>query len=153
MMSVSGGIKWAVVACLGLAGAGCESLNITWSGYNETFTHGFVADGRIDKVKTGMDVQAVLNELGTPSTVSTVGNKTFYYITQRNRRTVQFLGEREVERQVFTVYFNQGFKVERIANYGLQDGQVFDFISRTTPTGGAEPSFVRNMLQGLGKWS
>ena len=32
---------------------------------------------------------------------------------------------------------------------GLEDGKVFDFISRTTPTGGADQSFVKNMLKGL----
>jgi outer membrane protein assembly factor BamE (lipoprotein component of BamABCDE complex) len=140
------------VGVVALTLAGCESAGLTWSGYNETFTHGFVADARIDKIKNGMDVQAVLAELGTPSTVSTVGNKTFYYISQIKRRTVQFLPEREVERRVFTVYFNNGFKVERVANYGIEDGKVFDFISRSTPTGGAEQSFLRNMLQGLGRW-
>lgn len=138
---------------LALSLAGCESAGLTWSGYNETFTHGFVADGRIDQVKPGMDVNAVLATLGTPSTVSTVGNKTFYYISQIKRQTVQFMRPSEIDRRVFTVYFNQGFKVERVANYGLEDGKVFDFISRSTPTGGSEQSFVRNMLQGLGRWN
>ncbi|MET0605617.1 MAG: outer membrane protein assembly factor BamE [Beijerinckiaceae bacterium] len=132
--------------------AGCESAGLTWGGYNETFTHGFVADGRIDKVKNGMDVQAVLNELGTPSTVSTVGNKTFYYISQIKRRTVRFMADTEVDRRVFTVYFDKNFRVERIANYGLEDGKVFDFISRSTTTGGSEQNFLRSMLQGLGRW-
>jgi outer membrane protein assembly factor BamE (lipoprotein component of BamABCDE complex) len=138
---------------LTLALAGCESAGLTWSGYNETFTHGFVADSRIDQVKNGMGVEAVLSTLGTPSTVSTVGNKTFYYISQIKRRTWQFMPDSEIERRVFTVYFNQGFKVERIANYGIEDGKVFDFITRSTPTGGAEQSFLRNVLQGLGRWS
>lgn len=141
----------AIALTLGLAG--CESAGLTWTGYNETFAHGFIVDSRIDKVKPGMGVDAVLGELGTPSTVSTVGNKTFYYISQIKRRTVQFMPDREIERRVFTVYFNQGFKVERVANYGLEDGVVFDFISRSTPTGGAEQSFLRNMLQGLGRFN
>jgi outer membrane protein assembly factor BamE (lipoprotein component of BamABCDE complex) len=39
--------------------------------------------------------------------------------------------------------------VDRVANYGMQDGKVFDFVSRTTPTGGTEPDFLRNMMAGL----
>ncbi|MFZ0209861.1 MAG: outer membrane protein assembly factor BamE, partial [Roseiarcus sp.] len=40
-------------------------------------------------------------------------------------------------------------KVDRIANYGMKYGKVFDFVSRTTPTGGSEPNFLRNMMTGL----
>ena len=58
-----------------------------------------------------------------------------------------------VDQRVLAIYFNSGKKVERIANYGLEDGKVFDFISRTTPTGGSEPSFIRNMLKGLLRFS
>ena len=38
-----------------------------------------------------------------------------------------------------------------IANYGMQDGKVFDFISRTTPTGGKDQNFLGQMLAGAGK--
>ena len=50
---------------------------------------------------------------------------------------------------MLVVYFNKAFKVERIANYGLKDGVIFDFISRTTATGGEEQSFVRNLFRGV----
>jgi outer membrane protein assembly factor BamE (lipoprotein component of BamABCDE complex) len=51
------------------------------------------------------------------------------------------------------IYFDKSARVVRIANYGMKDGQVFDFVSRTTPTGGAEPDFLRNMMQGLFRFS
>ena len=44
-------------------------------------------------------------------------------------------------------------KVDRIANYGMKDGKVFDFVSRTTPTGGSEPDFLKNMMGGLFRFS
>lgn len=53
------------------------------------------------------------------------------------------------DQNVVAVYFNKGGTVSRIADYGMKDGKVFDFVSRTTPTEGQEPSFVRNILQGL----
>ena len=31
----------------------------------------------------------------------------------------------------------------RLANYGLKDGKVFDFVSQTTPTGGQERNYAR----------
>ena len=53
------------------------------------------------------------------------------------------------DQNVLAIYFDKGGKVERIANYGMKDGKVFDFVSRTTPTGGPEPDFLRNILTGL----
>jgi len=50
---------------------------------------------------------------------------------------------------VLAIYFDKSGKVERIANYGMKDGKVFDFVSRTTPTGGQEPNFLRNIMTGL----
>ncbi len=126
----------------------------TSSGLNEEYTRGFVMDDTlIAQVRPGMDVQAVLSALGTPSTTSTVGNRTFYYISQTVRRRFQFQDLSVVDQKVLVVYFNKAFKVERIANYGLQDGVVFDFISRTTPSGGEEQSFLRNLFRGVTKFN
>ena len=37
------------------------------------------------------------------------------------------------DQHVLAVYFDKSGKVDRIANYGMKDGKVFDFVSRTTP--------------------
>jgi outer membrane protein assembly factor BamE (lipoprotein component of BamABCDE complex) len=142
---------------LALAGCGPNAGGLvlpTSAGMNEEYTRGFVMDDAlIAQVKPGMDVQQVLTILGTPSTTSTVGNRTFYYISQTVRRRFQFQELTVVDQRVLVVYFNKAFKVERIANYGLQDGVIFDFISRTTPTGGEEQSFLRNLFRGVTKFS
>jgi outer membrane protein assembly factor BamE (lipoprotein component of BamABCDE complex) len=142
---------------LALAGCGPDKGGFvlpTSAGLNEEYTRGFVMDeALIAQIKPGMDVQAVLNILGTPSTTSTVGNRTFYYISQRVRRRFQFQDLTVIDQNVVVVYFNKAFKVERIANYGLQDGVIFDFISRTTATGGEEQSFVRNLFRGVTRFT
>ena len=92
----------------------------------------------------------MLTTLGTPSTVSTVGNKSWYYISQTSSRRFQFMPESVVDQRVTAVYFNNNLKVERVALYGIQDGQVFDFISRTTPSGGQESSFITQLFRGVG---
>jgi len=140
-----------------LAGCGPDSGGFvlpTSAGMNETFARGFVMDeGLVAQIKPGMDVQSVLQILGTPSTTSTVGNRTFYYISQTMRRRVQFMDPQVIDQQVLVIYFNKSFKVERIAHYGLQDGVIFDFISRTTPAGGEEQSFLRNLFRGVTKFN
>jgi outer membrane protein assembly factor BamE (lipoprotein component of BamABCDE complex) len=142
---------------LALAGCGPDAGGFrlpTSAGMNEEYTRGFVMDdGLIAQVRPGMDVQTVLSTLGTPSTTSTVGNRTFYYISQTVRRRFQFQDLSVVDQKVLVIYFNKAFKVERIANYGLQDGVIFDFISRTTATGGEEQSFVRNLFRGVTRFN
>jgi outer membrane protein assembly factor BamE (lipoprotein component of BamABCDE complex) len=97
-----------------------------------------------------MSAEQVLQTLGTPSTVSTVGNKSWYYISQTKSRTLHFMGESVTDQRVTAVYFGNGLRVERIALYGLQDGKVFDFISRRTEAGGQEANFVSQLFRGLG---
>jgi outer membrane protein assembly factor BamE (lipoprotein component of BamABCDE complex) len=142
---------------LALAGCGPDAGGFvlpTSAGINEEFKRGFVMDETlVAQIKVGMDVQSVLQILGTPSTTSTVGNRTFYYISQTMRRRFQFQDPQIIDQQVLVIYFNKGFKVERIAHYGLQDGVIFDFIGRTTPTGGEEQSFLRNLFKGVTKFN
>ena len=39
--------------------------------------------------------------------------------------------------------------MRRLANYGLKDGRIFDFISRTTPTSGQEINYVAPLFKAL----
>jgi outer membrane protein assembly factor BamE (lipoprotein component of BamABCDE complex) len=48
---------------------------------------------------------------------------------------------------VIVVYFDKSRKVQRLAEYGMKDGKVFDFISRTTPTSGAENNIITYMFR------
>jgi outer membrane protein assembly factor BamE (lipoprotein component of BamABCDE complex) len=57
------------------------------------------------------------------------------------------------DQHVLAVYFDKSGKVDRIANYGMQDGKVFDFVSRTTPTGDSEPDFLKNVMGRLFKFT
>jgi outer membrane protein assembly factor BamE (lipoprotein component of BamABCDE complex) len=50
--------------------------------------------------------------------------------------------QKVVDQRVVAVYFDKKRRVERLANYGLQDGKIFDFVSRTTPTAGQELSYL-----------
>jgi outer membrane protein assembly factor BamE (lipoprotein component of BamABCDE complex) len=133
-------VRLAAVALLGSTLAGC---------IGEEFQRGYLVDERaVNQVRKGMSADQVLQTLGSPSTVSTVGNKNWYYISQTATRTLQFMNERVVDQRVTAVYFDKNLKVDRVALYGLQDGKVFDFISRTTPAGGEEQSFVGQILKG-----
>ncbi|MCG6121436.1 MAG: outer membrane protein assembly factor BamE [Microvirga sp.] len=116
----------------------------------EEFQRGYILDEeQLAKVRPGMTAEQVLETMGTPSTVSTVGNQSWYYVSQTSRQRFAFQKQTVVEQRVTAVYFTSQLRVERTALYGLEDGRIFDFISRTTPTGGAEQSFLANLFRGM----
>ena len=128
----------AAALALGLMLGGC---------FTQTYQRGYVlADGALEQIPLGAPQEQVLISLGTPSTVATVSGEVFYYISARTEQT-SFLPEKVVDQRVVAVYFDKNRRVERIANYGLQDGKIFDYISRTTPSGGQEQSMLGFMFR------
>ena len=114
-------------------------------------TQGYVIDEQaVAEIKPGMDAKKVLSILGTPSTVSTVGNQSWYYISQSTNRKYMFQKPEITDQRVLAVIFTKSLKVESLANYGMKDGEVFDFNKNATPTGGTDLSIVRQMLRMVG---
>ncbi|MCC7348661.1 MAG: outer membrane protein assembly factor BamE [Variibacter sp.] len=131
----------AGVVALGLLAGGCLT---------QTFHRGYVLpEGALEQVPLGANQEQVLIILGTPSTVATVSGEVFYYISQKTEQT-SFMPQKVVDQRVIAVYFDKERRVKRLANYGLKDGKVFDFISRTTPAGGAELSYLTYLFKIFG---
>lgn len=87
--------------------------------------------------------------LGTPSTVATISGEVFYYISQKAQRQAAFMPYENVDQRVVAVYFDKSSRVSRLANYGMKDGKVFDFMSQTTPTGGEELNYLRALFKNV----
>jgi outer membrane protein assembly factor BamE (lipoprotein component of BamABCDE complex) len=146
--------RWPITVFAGglvlLTVAGCASRG---SGFNlaQTTQHGYVVSPlALEQVPVGSSKDQVLIALGSPSTTASYGGgDVFYYISQTRRRAAAFLPDKIVDQRVVAVYFDGKNEVERIADYGLQDGRVFDFISRTTPTGGRDENFLQQVLSGV----
>ncbi len=129
---------------LALAGA----LLLSACGMTETLQRGYVLpEGALEQIPVGSSQEQVLIVLGTPSTVATVNGEAFYYISQKAQRAAAFMPHEVVDQRVVAVYFDKDRRVERLANYGLKDGKVFDFLTQTTPTGGQELSYLRKLLK------
>lgn len=130
--------------------AACASQGGGLGGLGRTTQHGYVVSPTaLSQVPVGSSRDQVLIALGSPSTTANYGNEVFYYISQSRYRAVAFMPDRIVDQRVVAVYFNDQDQVEQIADYGLQDGRVFDFISRTTPTGGRDENFLQQLLSGV----
>ena len=119
--------------------------------FTQTYYHGYVVqDGALEQIPIGATQEQVLIVLGTPSTVATVNGEVFYYISERAEKTA-FLPQKVVNQRVVAVYFDKNRRVERLADYGLQDGRIFDFVSRTTPTTGKELNYRSYVFKIFGK--
>lgn len=134
-----------------LAGAAFAALALGGClGYEGTNYRGYVIDAKtMDQVRVGASAEQVLVVMGTPSTTSTVGGDAWYYISQKTERSLAFQQPKVTDQRIYAVYFDKNKKVQRVANYGIEDGKVIDFVTRTTPTAGPESSFLRNMFTGL----
>ncbi len=134
------------LAALLLAGllAGCGST-ITKHGHQFQETD-------LQQIQPGMSKEQVRLSLGTPTTTSSVGTgQAFYYISNTTSQTA-FMAPKEIDRRIVAVYFTQTGSVERIAEYGLKDGKVFDFISRSTPPANPkEDGLFKQIFRNLGK--
>lgn len=118
---------------------------------SEVLKQGYVVDQQaLDLTPVGSSREQVLLSLGTPSTTATFDNEVFYYISQQRQRGAMFMKPRLVSQNVLAVYFDQEGVVSNIANYTLKDGRAFDMISRTTPTGGKDETFLMQILAGAG---
>ena len=129
----------AVMLALGVVLGGC---------FSETYHRGYILpDGALEQIPIGSTQEQVLIVLGTPSTVATLSGEAFYYISQRAEKKVGFMPQQVVDQRVIAVYFDRNRRVERLADYRLQDGRVFDFVSRTTPTGGKDYAYINAMFK------
>ncbi|MGC6511591.1 MAG: outer membrane protein assembly factor BamE [Parvibaculales bacterium] len=107
----------------------------------------------LDQVTVGQtgkeDVRAIM---GSPSTVATVDASAFYYISSREE-TYLYRAPVETERRIVAIYFDDKDVVAQIAQYGLEDGNVVDYVKRETVTRGKELSLLGQLFGNIGRFS
>ena len=94
----------------------------------------------------------VLRLLGSPSTVSTFTDKTWYYIHQKQEQFA-FFGIDTTEQSVVAITFNDQGRIAEIKNYGMKDGREIAMVARKTPTYGKELSVIDQIMGNVGRFS
>jgi outer membrane protein assembly factor BamE (lipoprotein component of BamABCDE complex) len=123
--------------------AGCQT--------GEVLNQGYIVDEQtLALAPVGSSREQVLLSLGTPSTTATFDNEVFYYISQKRSRPAAFMKPKIIDQSILAVYFNKDGNVDRLAHYTIKDGVPFDMVTRTTPTGGVEQTFLGQLLKGGG---
>src|SRR6201996_4554071 len=114
----------------------------------EQFQKGYILPpNALEQIPIGAIQDQVLIVMLTSSTVATLNGEVFYYISQRAERPVMFMNQKVVDQRVIAIYFDRNRQGQRLANYGLKDGHIFDFVSRTTPTSGQELSYLTPLFK------
>ena len=112
-----------------------------------------IDDDRFTQIAVGRSTaNDVANLFGSPTTVSTFDQRTWYYIGQRTEK-VAFFDPEIVERRVLRVEFTQTGIVSRIDDLDLDDAQAVQLVERETPTLGRRLTILEQLLGNFGRFN
>lgn len=108
---------------------------------------GYLADPATEaSIKVGADTKTTIqSRLGDPSTSATFGDDVWYYISSTQRQ-VAFFDPITTKRKILAIHFDKDGKVIDLKHYGLKDGHVVAFETRTTPAKGRELTFLQQLF-------
>jgi outer membrane protein assembly factor BamE (lipoprotein component of BamABCDE complex) len=96
--------------------------------------------------------QEILENFGSPSSQSSFGSETWYYINNR-LETMAFLKPDVVEQDITRIEFDTAGIVSKLENFGSDKITDVKTISRTTPTEGHTMGFIEQTLGNVGRFN
>ena len=133
---------FALAAALTLALAACGET-VTKHGHH-------FQESDLRQVNVGMSQEQVKTTLGTPTTTAALGSGTAFYYISSTEVQKSFFAPAERDRTVLAVYFGPLGSVDRVAQYGLKDGKVFDYVKNETPTHARDEGILKSLFRNLG---
>ena len=94
----------------------------------------------------------VANMLGSPTSIASFGNETWYYISTQTE-TIAFYEPDVVDQRVVAIAFDDDGMVASVRTYGLEDAREIEPVARVTPTGGREMTFLEQLIGNVGRFS
>lgn len=108
---------------------------------------------QVVQINPGVDDKIRVAELiGTPSTISTFDDRTWYYISKRTE-TFGFLEPEVTDQQILAVTFDDEGIVDNMRIYGQEDGRTIAYVDRITPTEGKDLTVIQQMFGNLGRFN
>lgn len=109
--------------------------------------------GTMEKLEVGTQSREdVLRLLGSPSTVASFSDETWYYISQRQEYTA-FFNPSVTEQKVTAVYFGDNGRIKEIKTFGPADAKDPGMVARTTPTSGKELTVLEQIFGNVGRFA
>jgi outer membrane protein assembly factor BamE (lipoprotein component of BamABCDE complex) len=103
------------------------------------------------QVKPNLTRSDILSLLGTPSSVASFDNNTWYYISHTVENYAFFL-PKDIERKVLEIRFDKNGTVISVRELGLNDGETVAMVDRQTPAAGRELSVIEQLLGNIGRF-
>src|SRR5262249_55941906 len=77
-------------------------------------------------------------------------DKIWYYISKKTEQEA-FLDPTVLDQEVLEIKFDDTGVVKDMRLYGIEDGKEIDPVSRATPTGGQELTFMQQLLGNIAR--
>jgi outer membrane protein assembly factor BamE (lipoprotein component of BamABCDE complex) len=132
----------ALAAAMAAAVVGCSETVIKHG-------HQF-HESDLSQISPGMSQEQVKTALGTPTTTAAVGSGSAYYYISSVQTQTAFFSPKERDRKVVAIYFNPLGSVDKLAQYGLKDGKVFDYVKKETPSHAKDEGILKALFRNLG---
>ena len=112
-----------------------------------------IEPSQVAKIKVGVTTKEQVAELlGTPSSVSTFGNKTWFYMSEMTKRRA-FFSPTVLKSNVTRIEFDDQGKVRSLDSLTEKDKQVVSHIQRSTPTSGHEFGVLEQIFGNVGRFN
>jgi len=130
---------------LGVLGAACAPI---------AAVHGnFVDSDRLAALQPGLSQKAdVASILGSPSTIGTFNDDTWYYIGENTEKRGIFRPE-VVARKIVRIQFDERGTMREVQTLDESAGESVALSDRETPTAGRDMTFIEQMLGNVGRFS
>ena len=117
-------------------------------------THGHRLDAAaLAQIEPGQSSQGdVIQLLGSPSSLATFDDRTWYYVSQRTERH-SFYHNTVVAQDVVAIMFDDQGTVSHIDRHDLNGAREIDLVDRETPTSGNEMSVLEQFLGNIGRFN
>lgn len=155
-------VKFSIVNMLGYRFMKCNAsvlslllIAFVASGCSPTVeTRGFNVDNvQFNQIKPGIQSKnQVLQILGSPSTIPSFDQNTWYYISKKTATTSFFTPE-VLDQQVTVINFDNNGIVRDIKTYKGEDAKHIKPIERKTETTGYESGVFREVFSNFGRMS
>ncbi|MEJ0067456.1 MAG: outer membrane protein assembly factor BamE [Pseudomonadota bacterium] len=107
----------------------------------------------IGTIQPGLTTRAQVSQLlGSPSSVGTFNDRTWYYIG-RKTETLAFLAPEVTDQQVLVVKFDDAGVVKDLEKRGIEIAQDVSMNGNETPTAGHSLGFFEQLFGNIGRFS
>ena len=105
---------------------------------------------KLSQVKPGLTRDQVVQILGSPSSMATFSDQSWYYIGQKVE-DYAFYRPKVLERQVLVIQFDDNGQVSEVARLDKDQGKEIEMVDRTTPAVARDLSIMQQIFGNLGR--